>query len=69
MSPDARPPVALVDVDGFYSDHLTAARSGGSAFFTLENVRNLAVRGTPGVPDLVRAQVAGRESWPASRRY
>jgi len=50
-----------VDVDGFYSDHLTAARAAGSPFLALENVRQLVVRGTPGVPDLTRPRVAGRE--------
>jgi polygalacturonase len=61
MSPDGRPPVALVDVDGFYSDHLTGGRAAGRPFFSLENVRQLVVRGTPGVPDVTRSQVAGRE--------
>jgi polygalacturonase len=65
MSPDARPPVALVDVDGFYSDHMVASRSAGGAFFALENVRQLAVRGTPGVPDFARPRLAGRELVPA----
>ena len=68
ISPDGRPPVALVDVDGFYSDHLTAARAAGSPFLALENVRQLVVRGTPGVPDVTRPRVAGRpECWMAAR--
>jgi polygalacturonase len=61
MSPDGRPPVAVVDVDGFYSDHLTGGRAAGRPFFSLENVRQLVVRGTPGVPDVTRPQVAGTE--------
>jgi polygalacturonase len=57
---DARPPVVLVDVDGFYSDHVTGARGEGRPFFSLENVRQLVVRGTPGVRDFERPQV-GKE--------
>ena len=57
IEPRPRPAVALVDVDGFYSDHLTASRDRRRCrFFTLENVRQLVVRGTPGVPDFTRAQ-------------
>ena len=61
MSVDARPPVALVDVDLFHGDHLTASRADGTAFFALEKVGQLVVRSTPGIPDFVRARVAGRE--------
>ena len=60
-SPDDSPPVALVDVDGFYSDHLVASRVAGSAFFMLENVRQVVVRGTPGVADFVRPHLSGRD--------
>ena len=61
MSAEARPPVALVDVDGFHGDHLTASRADGSAFFAQENDRQLVVRSIPGIPDFARARVAGRE--------
>jgi hypothetical protein len=47
-------------VDGFYSDHVTGARGEGRPFFSLENVRQLVVRGTPGVRDFERPEV-GKE--------
>jgi hypothetical protein len=61
VNPDGRPPVGLLDVDGFYGDHLAGARKAGSPMFALENVRSVIVRGTPGVLDFARPRLAGRE--------
>ena len=57
-TPEARPPVALVDVEGFYSDRLAAVRSAGAAFFSLRDVREFTARNTPGVPDATRSRVS-----------
>ena len=57
MAPDGRPPVVLTDVEGFASDRLSATRAAGP-FFRLAGVRNLTVRGTPGLADVTRAAVS-----------
>jgi polygalacturonase len=64
MTPDLRPVVSLTDVAQFYGDHLTAVPTAGAPFFMMDNVRDLVVRGTPGLPDFTRVRTIGRESLP-----
>ena len=64
--PDARPPIVLDDVDGFFGDHVAAAREAASPFFRLAHERRFEVRGTPGVADTSRAEVK-REEIPAKK--
>ena len=55
---EARPPVALVDVEGAFFDRLTAKRTAGVPLFVLKDVKNLTLRGLAGLPDLTRDVVS-----------
>jgi polygalacturonase/lysophospholipase L1-like esterase len=56
-SPELRPAFVLKDVAGATFDHLKAQRVPGIPLFTLEDVRDFALRNTEGVQDVRRARV------------
>jgi polygalacturonase len=78
MAPDARPALALQDVEGISLDHVQASHSGRTPFAVLRDVRDLGLRNVTGVADAhTAARGAGHDSVSvgkvvgrlASRRY